>query len=189
MSDTMLHKTGLGGRPQAPDRQRVVALVGDPRAHSRTAALASALAVRLAREVIGGSRPDSAWKLIELSGWTHDRSVYDWSVLVQDADVLIVASPIKQGSFTGLLKSFLDILPDRALEGATAIPVTVARTPRHALSADVHLRPVLGELGASCPTPSLFALESRLTNPGAICGAWFARSGAALAHLRTPATG
>ncbi len=185
----MLHKTGLGGRPQAPDRQRVVALVGDPRAHSRTAALASALAVRLAREVIGGAQPDSAWKLIELSGWTHDRSVYDWSVLVQEADVLIVASPIKQGSFTGLLKSFLDILPDRALEGSTAIPVTVARTPRHALSADVHLRPVLGELGASCPTPSLFALESRLTNPGAICGAWFARSGGALAHLRTPPTG
>ena len=60
----------------------------------------------------------------------------------------------------------------------------VGRTTRHALAPDVHLRPVLIELGASCPTASLFALESRLSNPGAVCGAWFTRARPALEHLR-----
>lgn len=185
MSDTMIHSTGLGGHPRTAQRHRVVALVGDPRGHSRTSALASAVAVRLAREVVGGSKPDSEWKLIELSEWTADRSVYDWLTLVQEADLLVVASPIRRASFTGLLKSFLDLLPDNALEGSVAVPVMVSRTLKHSLAADVHLRPVLQDLGASCPTPSLFALESRLSNPGAICGSWFNRSQPALAPLAT----
>ncbi|MDX6586485.1 MAG: reductase [Solirubrobacterales bacterium] len=181
MSDTMIHSTGLGGHPRSRDRQRVVALVGDPRGHSRTAALASAVAVRLAREVVGGSKPESAWKLIELNGWSQDRSVYDWLTLVQEADLLVVASPIRRASFTGLLKSFLDLLPDQALGGSVAVPVMVSQTMRHSLAADVHLRPVLQDLGASCPTASLFALESRLSNPGAICASWFNRSRSTLA--------
>lgn len=180
MSDSMILNAGLGLRPKPAAAHSVVALVGDSRAHSRTAALASAVAIRLAREVVGGSRSDSAWKLIELSAWTHDRSVFDWSTLVQEADYVVVASPIKRGSYTGLLKSFLDLLPDHALAGSIGIPIGVGRTPRETLAADTHLRPLLQELGASCPTPALFALEARLSNPGAVCGGWFERSRAAL---------
>jgi FMN reductase len=183
LSDTMVHKIGLGGHPRPAERQRVVALVGDPRGHSPTATLASAVAVRLAREVVGGDRPDSAWKLIELSGWTHDRSVHDWLTQVGEADLLVVASPVRRASFTGLLKSFLDLLPDGALQGSVAIPVMVSETNRNSLAVDVHLRPVLHDLGASCPTASLFALESRLTNSASICASWFDRSRSSLAPL------
>ena len=50
----MIHRIGLGAHPGPLSGQRVVALVGDPRGHSPAAALASAVAVRLAREVVGG---------------------------------------------------------------------------------------------------------------------------------------
>ena len=186
MSDSMLVKAGLGIEPARTERHRVVAVVGDPRAHSRTAALASAVAIRLAREIVGGARPDASWRLIELGPGTQrsgGRPAGEALAAVAGADIAIVASPVRRGSYTGILKTFLDALPDRALQGSVAVPVMVARTPRHTLAADVHLRPVLLELGASCPTPALFALESRLTNPGAVCGAWFGRARPALRHL------
>ena len=176
MSDSMIHTIGLGANPRPPERPRVVALVGDPRGHSPASTLASAVAIRLAREVVGGDKPNSDWKLIELSDWTHDRSIHDWLTLVTEADLLVAASPIRRASFTGLLKSFLDLLPDRALEGTVAVPAMVSRTHRNSLTADVHLRPVLQALGASCPTASVFALESRVSHSGAICGSWFQRS-------------
>ena len=187
MTDTMLEKAGLGIEPsKTTERHRVAALVGDPRTRSRTASLASAVAVRLAREIIGGSHADASWRMIELAGtgdgWER-RPPDEALATISEADVAVIASPIRRGSYTGLTKLFLDALPDRALAGTTAIPVMVARTPRHALAPDVHLRPLLIELGASCPTPALFALESRLSNPGAICGAWMARARPSLAHL------
>ena len=167
------------------ERHRVAALVGDPRTHSRTAALASAVAVRLAREMTGGLRPDASWRLIDLAadgGWERRPSAEAASSL-SSAQIVVIASPVVNASFSELLKIFLDGLPERALEGVVAVPVMIGRTGRHTLAADLHLRPVLIELGASCPTHSLFALESRLTNPGAVCGAWFARARPALAHL------
>ena len=187
MTDSMLERAGLGLAPQKDiESHRVVALVGDPRAHSRTASLASAVAVRLAREIVGGSRPDASWRLIDVAttDGRHGSPGEDLLAAFAGAEIVVVASPVRRGSYTGLTKLFLDALPERALAGSVAIPVMVGHTPRHALAADVHLRPVLIELGASCPTASLFALESRLSNPGAVCGAWFTRARPALEHLR-----
>ena len=56
----------------------------------------------------------------------------------------------------------VDQLPPRALEGVVAVPVTVAASAEHRLLADLHLRPVLAELGASLPVPSLTLRESEL---------------------------
>jgi FMN reductase len=191
MTDAMLARAGLGIEPTAPETtpetHRVAALAGDSRTHSRTASLASALAVRIARELTGGVRGDASWRLIDLAG----SGVEAWGrrppdaalATVAGAEIVIVASPVRRGSYSGLTKLFLDALGDRALARSVAIPVMVAKTTRHALAADVHLRPVLLELGASCPTPSLFALESRLSNPGAVCGAWFERARPALSQL------
>lgn len=58
-------------------------------------------------------------------------------------------------------------------------PLMIARQARHAMAADVHLRPALLELGATCSTPSLVALESELASLGAegLVTAWLERSG------------
>ena len=173
-------QTETSRKAPSADRHRVMAIAGDPRAHSRTSALATAVSVRLTRELVGGRGTGASWRLIEArDGLPSEEDVSE----IADADVVVVATPIRRGSYTGELKMFADALPDRVLAGAVAIPVAIARTPRHALAAEMHLRPLLLELGASCPTPSLFALESRLSNPGAVCGGWFERARPALAHL------
>ena len=41
-------------------------------------------------------------------------------------------------------------------------------SPAHTLAGEVHLKPVLSEIGASCPTPALYLLDSEWeTEPGA----------------------
>jgi FMN reductase len=52
------------------------------------------------------------------------------------------------------------------------VPVTIAASAEHRLLADLQLRPVLAELGASLPVPSLTLRESELPELGEHIGAW-----------------
>lgn len=146
---------------------RVVVLVGNPRPASRTRAAAEALATAL------GAAP-SVVDLAEFGGAVLDGSPEVDSALetVRTAQVLIVATPVYKASYTGLLKSFLDRYSGRALEGVVAIPFTVAAAPIHRLAADVHLRPLLVELGASTPTRAFAIEESALPNLDAVVSGW-----------------
>ena len=145
----------------------VLAVVGNPRPGSRTAALADRVASRLAdlRGVTHGTL-DLAELTDRLGAPLGAGSAERWTEPLQSlhrAKVLVVATPIYKGSYTGLLKSFLDHVGGGALHGSVAVPVvTVGSPPVHALAADVHLRPLLVELGASVPTAAL----SDLCAPG-----------------------
>ncbi|MBN8866968.1 MAG: NAD(P)H-dependent oxidoreductase [Solirubrobacterales bacterium] len=160
----------------------VVAIVGNPRRDSRTLRLASGVADGLAVQL--GDAPAVAIDLVDLP-LVNGSFQPELIELVASARVVIAASPTVMGSYAGLLKIFLDGLPEATLLGKTAIPLMIARQARHALAADVHLRPALLELGATCPTPSLVALESELASLGAegLVTAWLERSGAWLAGI------
>ncbi len=160
----------------------VVAVVGNQRPDSRTLRLASGIADGLATQV--GETPAVVIDLVNLP---LEDGVFspELNGLVRSARVVIAASPTVMGSYSGLLKLFLDGLPEAALLGKTGIPLMIARQARHALAADVHLRPALLELGATCSTPSLVALESELASLGAdgLVTAWLERSGSWLATV------
>jgi FMN reductase len=72
----------------------------------------------------------------------------------------VFASPTYRATYTGLLKLFLDRINAGALAGVTAVPLMLGGHWRHSLAADVLLKPVLVELGATCPTRGLFLLDS-----------------------------
>ena len=65
--------------------------------------------------------------------------------------------------------------------------VVIAASPT-VMAADVHLRPALLELGATCSTPSLVALESELASLGTegLVTAWLERSTSWLAVMPLP---
>jgi len=92
--------------------------------------------------------------------------------LASSASVLVLATPVYKGSYTGLLKSFLDVLPPQALAGSVVVPVTVSAAPSHKLLADLHLRPVLAELGASVPTPGVVLEERELEDLQIVLSSW-----------------
>jgi hypothetical protein len=71
-----------------------------------------------------------------------------------------------------LLKVFLDRLPDRALAGASALPLLVMNSPEQSRAVDAYLRPLLTELGATVPAPALAVLESDLARPDDVLEPW-----------------
>ena len=99
------------------------------------------------------------------------------------ARVVVVATPTYKASYTGLLKSFLDELPSVALSGVVAVPLMTMGDAKHTLAADVHLRPVLLELGATCPTAALVVVGEAQDAPAATVNAWLEAAGPAIDAL------
>ncbi|GGS71097.1 FMN reductase [Planobispora rosea] len=153
----------------------LVTLVGNPRAGSRTRAAAEAAAEAIGRR-IGHHGPGEVVDLAALGPHLlapgPSAGVEVALELVAGAEVLVVASPTYKASYTGLLKAFLDRLPGGALAGTTALPLLVMGDPRHALAVELHLRPVLVELGAHVPTPGLALLEAETPDPGEVLARW-----------------
>ncbi|MEU4830175.1 NAD(P)H-dependent oxidoreductase [Streptosporangium sp. NPDC023615] len=143
----------------------VVTLVGNPREGSRTRAVAVAAAGTLGRR-IGYDDPPEVVDLAALAPHllapVPSPAVEAALELVAGAGVLVVAGPTYKATYTGLLKVFLDRLPGGALSGTVALPLLVMGDPRHALAVEIHLRPVLVELGALVPTPGLAVVESEI---------------------------
>ena len=81
---------------------------------------------------------------------------------VARADIVIVASPVYKASYTGLLKTLLDVLPQKGLEGKTVLPIMIGGTIAHLLAIDYALKPVLSALGARHYIGGVYALETQV---------------------------
>ncbi len=168
-----------------------VVLAANPRPQSRTLQIA-----RLAADAVSRAAAlTGEHQVIDLSVLARRLLLDEPSPAVEDAldqvrqaGLLLVASPTYKGTYTGLLKVFLDRLDYQALSSVIALPLLVMRVPNHALAVDLHLRPLLLELGASTPAPGLAFLEPDLAEPGPVLEAWAARVAAALGRCAALAT-
>jgi FMN reductase len=137
----------------------VSVVVGNPKPRSRTYQAANLVA-----EMLVDQAPDCVLDLADVASALVDWSSPEIAALVgevQASSIVIFASPTYKGSYTGLLKLFLDRFATGAFAGLTAaVPLMLGGDLRHALAPEVFLKPVLSELGASCPTRGLFVLEA-----------------------------
>jgi FMN reductase len=69
---------------------------------------------------------------------------------------------------------FLDRYGNNGLARTVAIPVMTGAAPIHALAPEVHLRPLLVELGASTPTRGLYVTEPEFNDLDRVIEAWAA---------------
>ncbi|MGO8886107.1 MAG: NADPH-dependent FMN reductase [Streptosporangiaceae bacterium] len=136
----------------------VAIVVGNPKPRSRTWQ-----AAQLVAEKIAGRPADLSVDLVDfgaaLLDW-QDQQVAQTIKDVAASDLLVVASPTYKATYTGLLKLFLDRIAGGGLAGVTAVPLMLGGDWRHSLAADMLLKPVLVELGATCPTRGLFLTDS-----------------------------
>jgi FMN reductase len=152
---------------------KAVAVVGNPRPASRTrdAAERLAAALKLDCEVVEVVSLGAG-----LLGW-GDPGVTAAVERVKAADIVIAASPTFKGTYTGLLKVFLDQFPTATgLAGQVALPLMLGAGAAHALAPELTLKPVLVELGATCPAQGLYQLDSTYTMDDSLAG-WVARWG------------
>ncbi|HEY0474030.1 MAG TPA: NADPH-dependent FMN reductase [Kribbella sp.] len=78
------------------------------------------------------------------------------------ADAVVVTTPVYKAAYSGLLKVFLDLLPQYALRGKPVLPLATGGTPAHVLVIDYALRPVLTSLGAGAIGQGWFVLSSHV---------------------------
>lgn len=145
---------------------RVVTLAGSPRFPSRSSAL-----LEYARERLNAQGIEVChWHLHNFAPEDLLYARFDSPALLalneqlKDADGLIVSTPIYKASFSGALKTLLDILPERALDGKVVLPLATGGTVAHMLAVDYALKPVLNALKAQEILHGVFADDSQVSD-------------------------
>jgi FMN reductase len=176
---------------------RIAVVTGNPKPASRTHGVALALADVLAAELAPSATPAAqapaaaaqapvpavasaapAHLVVDLA--EHAPSLFDWSAAelsrltaeVAATDLAIFASPTYKAAYTGMLKAFLDRYGNNGLAGVVAVPVMTGGWPGHLLAVEVHLRPVLVELGATVPARGLYVTEPEFATLDAAIAKW-----------------
>lgn len=143
----------------------IAILVGSATERSRTVAVAKRLAERLSRQAFRvriisvRDLPPAAL----LHAQTDAPEIAQAQQAIEQADGVIVASPVYKAAYSGLLKSFLDLLPQRALTGKVVLPLLTGGTLAHVLALDYGLRPVLQSLEPRHVVTGLFLLDQWIT--------------------------
>jgi FMN reductase len=143
----MAHILTLTGSPSASSRTAKVLRI----AEERLAAAGHTIERLAARELPAGAL---------LGGRLSDPAIRAAIEAVDRADGVIVATPVYQGSYTGLLKALLDVLPQRAFAGKAVLPLATGGSPAHILMIDYALRPVLTAMGARHVVQGYVLLET-----------------------------
>ncbi|MBL0920083.1 MAG: NADPH-dependent FMN reductase [Hydrogenophaga sp.] len=142
----------------------VLLIAGSPSEHSRSAALLDAVAKRLGlrQALIDRLRiRDLSPQALLLADTTH-KSVQHALAQIESARAVVVATPVYKAAYSGVLKVFLDLLPQNGLQGKAVLPLATGGSPHHMLALDYALRPVLQSLGARHILPGVYASDAQL---------------------------
>jgi FMN reductase len=139
----------------------ITVITGSATRPSRTVALANFVAQRLQsdgfriRELNVRDLPAEAL----LHARFDDPEIVAAKEQLELSDGVIVASPVYKAAYSGLLKSFLDLLPQFGLRGKVVLPLLTGGTLAHVLALDYALRPVLQSLDPRLVVAGLFVLD------------------------------
>jgi FMN reductase len=142
----------------------IVILSGSPSSGSRTLLLAREVERRLVSEGFTthfiNVRDLPAEDL--LAARTDGDEIRRAVALVAGAQAIVVSTPVYKSAYAGVLKTFLDLLPQFAFAKKTVLPLASGGTLAHVLSIDYALRPVLAALGARHVVNGYFFLDKQL---------------------------
>ena len=85
---------------------------------------------------------------------------------VRRADGLIVVTPVFSASYSGLFKTFFDVLEEGTLDGKPVLVAATAGTARHSLVIEHALRPLFSYLHAVVVPTGVFAATEDFGNRG-----------------------
>ena len=143
---------------------RLVAVSGGLQRPSKAAALAEHLLDLIADEV------PSQQRLVELGQLAPHLAGAVWRsqlpgtveqelLAVEQADILVVATPVYRGSYTGLFKHFFDFIHQDALIDKPVLLAATGGSERHALVIDHQLRPLFSFFQARTLPLGIYATD------------------------------
>ena len=139
----------------------IVVITGSPSAGSRTLGLANRVADALAAQRFDVQRinvPDLPGDDL-LHARVDAPAIKEALGLVERAQGVVVATPVYKAAYSGILKAFLDLLPQFGLAGKVVLPLLTGGTLAHVLALDYALRPVLMSMGVQHAVAGLFVLD------------------------------
>ncbi|MEN5424350.1 FMN reductase [Comamonas aquatica] len=148
---------------------RIVAVSGGLQRPSKSAALAEHLLDLIADEIpcqqrlieIGEIAPQLAGAVLR----SHlPTAVQQTLAAVEQADVLVVATPVFRGAYTGLFKHFFDFIDQSALIDKPVLLAATGGSERHALVIDHQLRPLFSFFQARTLPLGVYATDKDFVN-------------------------
>lgn len=97
---------------------------------------------------------------------TSDPAIGEALERVSRADGVVLATPTYKASYSGLLKVFLDLLPQYGFTGKAVLPLATGGSTAHVLVLDYALRPVVHSLGARHVVQGFFLLDKHMERVG-----------------------
>ncbi|SFB35957.1 FMN reductase [Lentibacillus halodurans] len=76
---------------------------------------------------------------------------------IEEADALIIGTPVYRGSYTGALKNVFDLIPNDALKGKVVGLIATGGTYHHFLAIEHQLKPLIGFFRAHIVPGSVYA--------------------------------
>lgn len=84
--------------------------------------------------------------------------------LVEQAHAVIIVSPVYKASYPGLLKAFLDLIPEKGLVNKVIFPVATGGTIAHLLSLEYIFKPLFSVLGSQEIINGVFIVDSDISS-------------------------
>ncbi len=143
---------------------KIVGLLGSPSASSRSGSLLQLAQSRL--QSVATSLHTLSVRDLPAEALLHAQ--FDHPLIrqalqeVSQAQVVLVATPIYKAAYSGLLKAFLDLLPQDGLRDKTVLPLATGGSIAHLLALDYALKPVLSALGARDILDPVFATDTQI---------------------------
>ena len=143
---------------------KAVIITGSPTYPSRSSSVALAVGKKLSQSGVKVStietRDIPAIDLISAN--FNSPAVQHASDLVKQANIIIIGTPIYKVAYSGLLKVYLDLLPQDGFKNKIVLPIATGGSPAHFLAMDYALKPVISALGSRHILSSIYATDSQL---------------------------
>lgn len=136
----------------------------------RTPSSSRLLADRIADAVSAGL-PDADLRIVDLRDYAHPMmdallsgfptgGLAEVLARVSASDALVVVTPTFQATYSGLFKTFVDLIDKEALRGTPVLLAATGGSERHSLMIDHALRPLFAYLGAEPLATGIYAATS-----------------------------
>jgi FMN reductase len=145
----------------------IAVVIGNPSDKSRTKVLALALADALAAALPGHLQLQR--QVLQIAQLAPHITVGGQGLpaegaaavrAIESADLVIAATPVYKGSYTGLFKHLFDLVGPDALVGRPVLLAATGGSDRHALVVDHQLRPLFGFFRALTVPSAVYASDA-----------------------------
>ncbi|MEE1131674.1 MAG: NADPH-dependent FMN reductase [Caryophanon sp.] len=89
-------------------------------------------------------------------------AIHEANAKVAAAQTIVVLTPVYKAAYSGILKTYLDLIPQKGLVGKTVLPIAVGGSHHHLLVIDYALKPVLAAIGATNTTQGVYIVDKQI---------------------------